>query len=260
MAENTELKPENTQEQEASQLTEIEQRAIDMGWRPKEEFDGPEDDFIDAKEFVRRKPLFDKIEAQSKETKQLRKALDALTNHYNAREEAAIKNALSKLQAARKEAITNSDGEAFAAIDAEIKRVEKDAEKLKAVEAEVQPEIHPEFQAFLNKNPWYSSTRSMQAWADDYGIELRKQGMTPSEVLKRIEQEVKKEFPHKFKNPNKENAPSVESGKGEGSTREAFELSEQERKVMNTLVSTKQMTKEEYIKQLKAMYPERVKK
>lgn len=43
-----------------------EAKALEMGWRPKEEWDGPEEDFIDAKEYVRRKSLFEKIEHQNK--------------------------------------------------------------------------------------------------------------------------------------------------------------------------------------------------
>ena len=44
-----------TQEQtQQVELSEIEVKAMNMGWRPIEEFDGPEDEFIDAKEFVRR--------------------------------------------------------------------------------------------------------------------------------------------------------------------------------------------------------------
>ena len=49
-------------EQEAPELSPIEQKAIQMGWRPKEQFEGDEEEFIDAKEFVRRQPLFDRIE------------------------------------------------------------------------------------------------------------------------------------------------------------------------------------------------------
>jgi cytochrome c556 len=67
--------------EQAPQRSDIETRALEMGWRPKEEFEGSEDDFIDAKEFVRRKPLFEKIEHQSKELKQIKQALEACKGH-----------------------------------------------------------------------------------------------------------------------------------------------------------------------------------
>ena len=116
---NQEL-PDGTGEQvpdTTPQVSEIEQRALDMGWRPREEFQGSDDDFIDAKEFVRRKPLFDKIEHSSKEIKELRKAFNALTEHYTKVKETEYNRALSSLKAARREAMTNGDGERFDVLD-----------------------------------------------------------------------------------------------------------------------------------------------
>ena len=57
--ENQEVQTKENQNQEAQpkELSAIEQRAIEMGWRPQEEFNGDEEDFIDAKEFVRRKNI-----------------------------------------------------------------------------------------------------------------------------------------------------------------------------------------------------------
>lgn len=254
-----ETKPvEGQTTQETPQFTEIEQRAMEMGWRPKTEFEGDDESFIDAKEFVRRKPLFDKIETQSKEIKNVRKAIEALQQHYSAREAAAVENALSKLRTARQAAITDSDGESFEAIDTEIKRVEKEAERLKALDVkpdEVVQEIHPEFQAWTNRNRWYNTDEDMRDWADARGVKLAKDGKSPSEVLAELEKLVKKTFPQKFVNPNKSSAPDVESGsRGTSSTKsDGFEMTEQERKIMNTLVASKTMTKEKYIAELKAI-------
>lgn len=255
-----EIKVEDTQQeqQQASGPTETEKKAMEMGWRPKTEFAGDEDSFIDAKEFVRRKPLFDKIEVQSKEIKNVRKAIEALQQHYTTREAAAVEQALTKLRTARQSAITDSDGESFEAIDTEIKRVEKESERLKRLDTlPVQrEELHPEFQVWTSKNDWYNKTTSMRAWADTRGVELAQQGLVPADVLRTIEKEVKTEFPHKFTNPNKTNAPDVENSSKAGSVsgkQNSFDLTEQERKIMNTLVGGGHMTKEKYLDQLKAI-------
>jgi hypothetical protein len=257
MTEENKTEQVASEQQEAPQLTDIEQRALEMGWRPKEEFAGNEDDFIDAKEFVRRKPLFDKIESQSKEIKNVRKAVEALKEHYSAREAAAVQTALGKLKEARQEAITNADGAAFDEIDTEIKRVEKEADRLQKLDTEqtAEPELHPEFVSWVNRNSWYGNVGYMRKWADDYGVELARQGLSPAEVLKKVETAVKKEFAHKFTNPNKAGAPDVEAGgrSSGGKSADKFELTPQEEKVMKTLVSTKVMTKEDYIAQVKAM-------
>ena len=96
----------------------------------------------------------------------------------------------------------------------------------------------------------------MRKFADDFGTNLASQGLAPADVLKQVEQAVRKEFPHKFTNPNKEHAPSVEQSRGAGKTAgketDSF-LSDQERKVMNDLVRSGLLTKEKYIADLKAV-------
>lgn len=232
----------------------VEQRALEMGWRPKEEFDGDEVDFIDAKEFVRRKPLFDKIEHQSKEIKNVRKALDALQQHYTKVQQTEYNRALAKLQEARAEAVSDADGETFTKLDNEIKRVEKEAAELKVAQVEEVSEVPAEFAAWQNKNQWYTTVDYMRTFADREGIKLAKQGLSPREVLVKVEQAVKAEFPNKFKNPNKESAPDVSNGDTRGTNRSRsndIEMSDMERKIMNTLVGSGQITKEKYISDLK---------
>jgi len=249
--------PEPQETPQEKQYTEIEQRALDMGWRPKEEFDGSEDDFIDAKEFVRRKPLFDKIEHQSKELKNFRKTLEAFKQHYTAVEKAAVSKAYEQLKAARQEAISNADGDRFEQIDAEIKQVEKQAQAIQKMEVEPlvadEPQVHPEFAAWVNKNGWYNSVSYMRKYADEVGLQLAQQGVPRDEVLKKVADAVKKEFPTKFVNPNKAGAPSVESGSPapRAARSDRVELTDQERKIMNTLVASGEITKEKYLADLK---------
>lgn len=243
---------------EVKQPSEIENRAMEMGWRPKEEFDGDEDDFIDAKEFVRRKPLFDKIEATSKELKQVRKALEQFKTHYSSVKETEYNRALGALKAARKEALENNEGDRFESIDAEIKLVETQFEQVKKDKdtpiVQDEPSPAPEFTAWKERNQWYDKKRFMKAYADDIGVEYHKQGLTPQEVLKKVEQDVRKKFPDEFVNPRKAAAPNVETSRGGGSTDKAEEgLSAQERMIMNTLVRGGHITREQYLADLKAI-------
>ena len=70
-----------------------------------------------------------------------------------------------------------------------------------------------------------------------------------------IEKAVREEFPNKFRNPNKDTAPAVESSGNKGTkSGKGFseaDLDDRERKVMNSLVRQKIMTKEEYLADLK---------
>lgn len=248
---STETTTETSVEKEYSP---IEQKALELGWRPKEEFDGDDEAFIDAKEFVRRQPLFDKISSQSREIKEVRKALDAFKQHYTVVQESAYQKALKELKSARAQAVSEGDGEKFDALDAEVKSVEKQVEVLKYAQvAPVSGESHPEFEAWQNQNRWYSTTKYMREYADEYGAELHKKGYSPAEVLKAVSEAVKKEFPHKFVNPNKETALPTQGGTKSTRKVDNFEstLSQDEKRVMDTLVRANAITKEKYLADLK---------
>jgi hypothetical protein len=245
---------------ETKEPSDIEKRAIDMGWRPKEEFEGEEDDFIDAKEFVRRKPLFDKIETTGKELKQVRKALEQFKHHYDKVRENEYNRAMRALKAARKEALENGEGERFEAIDTQIKEVETQVQELQKSQQSpvVQDEatVPYEFQVWSDRNRWYGTKTYMKVWADEFGQNLLNQGLTPQAVLTRVESEVRNQFPKEFNNPRKSQAPSVESSRNTGTSKKStdnYPLTEDQRKAMNNFVRLKLMSKEEYIQSLQAL-------
>lgn len=251
------VKTEVFQEETAQpEFTDIEHRAMDMGWRPKEEFNGSEDDFIDAKEFVRRKPLFEKIEAQGKQLKNAIKTLEAFKLHYGKVQETEYQRALTTLKSERKLALENGDGEKFEQLDDEIKEVEKHAEEVRAVATtpvESSGEDHPTFQSWKQRNGWYSNDEDMRAYADGLGTRLQQKGMAPEDVLSEVEKKVKEVFPTKFTNQNKRQAPNVNSST-ERPSRNANELvsmSSTEKAIMDQLVSSGTITKEAYLADFK---------
>lgn len=255
--------PEQTapEAKEQPQHSEIEQRALEMGWRPKEEFDGSEDDFIDAKEFVRRKPLFDKIETQSREIKKVHKALEEFKHHYSKVEESAYRKAVSDLKAKQKEALKDGDVDEFYKIQEELDTANEAVVALKQQQNDVPAvaEEAPQFVEWKSKNPWYNSMPHMKVYADDYGTKLARQGMAPEQVLKAVEKAVREEFPNKFRNPNKDKPGAVEASSGKSGARKGaeYELDDRERKIMNTLVSSGAVTKDQYIADLKKVKGEK---
>lgn len=252
------LEQNNVSEQKVVEPSPIEKKAMEMGWKPKEHFSGNEEDFIDAKEFVARQPLYDTISHTKRELRQLKDGFEALKSHYTNVRDFEYKRALETLKKERQTAITNGDGERFTEIDDEIKQVEEQRAKLQetATSAPTQ-EVAPEFQRFVNANPWYSNVKYMREFADEFGLRLHNQGMAPSEVLKEVEKAVRKEFPQKFSNPNKEQAPNVEAGSkgGASAKRESFKLTAQEEQIFATLHKSdpKTFTREKYIEQIKAV-------
>ena len=250
---NTEVVETSTSET-AKELSPMEQKALEQGWRPKEEFNGDPESFIDAAEFVRRGELFSKIEHQSKELKQVRQALEALKDHHSKVKETEYKRALASLDSARKQALADGETERFFALEEKIEEVkaekaEFDAE-LKSVPTKDAPQPPQEFVNWVNQNKWYESDKAMRAYADRLGAELAS-SYPPATVLTMVEKEVKKEFSHKFTNPKTTRPMAVEPAGRGGSTSGGFALTPDERDIMRKFVRSDVMTEQEYIAELK---------
>lgn len=237
-------------------LTPIQEKALDQGWKPKEQFEGDESEFIDAAEFVRRGELFQKIEHQSKELKSVKQALEAFKQHHSKVAESEYNRALKSLQESRKQAFVDGETEKAFAIEEQIEEVK--AEKATAQREAATPavqELNPEFVAWTGKNPWYQSDRAMRSYADSVGLDLARQGFSPSEVLRKVEEDVRKEFAHKFTNPKRDRPNAVEgtSRGGVSVQRGTVEMDSGEREVMRKLVRAGALTEAEYMVEFKRM-------
>jgi hypothetical protein len=257
MSEELEQTPGGESAPEQREFSPVEQKAVEQGWRPKEEFSGDPEAFIDAAEFVRRGELFSKIEHQSKELKVVRAALEALKEHNSKIKETEYKRALKTLDEARKQALVEGETDRFFALEEKIEEVKAEKadfdKSIDAVQAPAEQELNPEFVSWVNKNNWYESNKAMRAYADKVGIELAQEGHRPSEVLKLVEAEIKKEFAHKFQNAKTSRAQAVESPSRTGTSSGGFQLSDDERRIMRRFVESGVMTEKDYIQQLKGV-------
>jgi hypothetical protein len=246
---------EETQEQEgqgqAPDPVVVEAQA--QGWVPKEEFQGEEHKWVDAGEFLRRGELFKKIDQVSKTAKRAEQTLQEFKAHYAKVKEAEYQHALATLKAERKVALVEGDYEKVDAIETRMDGVKAEAATIQTeVNTPPPPEVYPEVANWVEKNKWYSTDLPMKAYADTVAVQLNKQGISGSSLLEGIDREIRKAFPAKFSNPNRERAGAVESSTTKGSSRrDAYELSDQERRIMNTFVRDGVMTEKEYISDLK---------
>lgn len=256
MAEEQELPAGTSTEEVKFEPTEIEQRAMESGWVPENEWDGDKSQWRPAKEFLDRGELFKKIDDQNRSVKELKRALDDMKRHHQTVRETEYARALQALKDQKKAALVEGDADEVVRIDDQIDLVRDEQTKLKqnVVQEEYTAEPAPEFVSWVSHNKWYESDTNMKTWADGIGRNLAAAGMKPEKVLQEIEKQVKEVFPNKFRNVNRDKPGSVEGssnkgGKGSGS----FVLSDDERRVMQRFVRSGVMTEAEYIKDLKSV-------
>lgn len=255
----------------------VESQAREQNWRPKEEWvenGGDPTKWKDAATFVRDGELFSKISELKNQTKaaqqtarEAQQQVNVIRDHYNRVEEAAKQRLISDLKSAKKQALEDGDAGRVVEIDDQISNL-KTVQAQQAVQAQQQRQAaqalanqpNPEFVEWVGKNPWYSQDQGMQEEADGLGIAhaQRNPNKSAGDVLKYVDQQIRKLHPEKFSNPNREHAPKVEgTSTPVNRGNDSFELSPEERQVMNTLLKIKGpdgkpfMTKDKYISDLK---------
>lgn len=219
---------------EAPTQNEIEEVAKELGWNP--EYEG--EDAKTAKEFIlnskdiqktqrnHAKKLQEQLESTRGEVEELRNGFSAFEDHIRkttAAEVAQWKNRVKSLEANRKEALRDGD------VDA-VERIEKEIETTKQHKPEAPPKASfpgkKDVAKWVGETDWYNPNSSnhnkdAQAYADaiysDNLIYDRTTGepvglkLPVARMLKKIEREVKKEFPELFEEtPAQQKAPAVE--------------------------------------------------
>ena len=234
-------------------LSAAEEKAMEQGWVPQDEWDGDPEQWRPAKEFLDRGELFKKIEDQNRTIKEFKRALDDLKGHHAKTRETEYARALQALKAQKIAALEEGDAAAVIKLDDQIDLVKDEQSKLKTAPAETQNQPNPEFTEWVDKNKWYENSQPMRAYADALGRDLAYKGLAPSAVLKEVERQVREEFPNKFSNPNRNKPGAVEgsTNKGGKSGSDSMSLSDDERRVMQRFIRTGVMTEKEYMTELK---------
>lgn len=209
------------EEQEEAPQAEADARL--MGWVPKDEFRGNPDEWMDAEAFVRRgreitpilrknnERLLNKVRELETKLMEDRNTFGEFRKYHETTLENQRASALAQLKAARKEAIANSDGDAFEQIEEHIKQVE--AFKGPEVKPAAKPVEHPpEVKAWFDKNSWYQEDIVLQDVANEVAERLARgrpdlQGVEFLETVKTI---VTERMPQKFKNPARNGPAQVE--------------------------------------------------
>ena len=238
--------------------TQEEVKAMEDGWKPKEDFiaaGGDESTWRPAREFNDRGELFGKIDDLKKELRSTKRNMGTLKTHYEKVREVEFTRALDTLKKQKKDALEAGDAQEVVNIDERIDSTKAQMVQLKNEVPQIEEvPVHPAFQSWIDKNRWYERNTEMRDFADGVGFSYKNANphKTPQDVLKYVEEKVTLAYPTQFTNPKRAAPSAVEAG---GSPRKhvqgTFELTGDERRVMNRLVSSGVLTEAKYIADLK---------
>lgn len=244
-------------EAEAPEIS-AEDRALTMGWTPKEQFKGDPSKWVDAETFVKRgeeflpflkannRRLEQAHERSQKELAELKASLKEVRDYTSKAEERAYQRALKDLQAELDQAAAAGDVEGVRAVTDDIRKLEKE------VSAPAPKDNEPP--AYLTDwkadNPWFESDRVLKAAAIEIAQELTEAGVTGKAQLDAVSKRIKAEFPTKFENPNRRQASAVE-GAGSAPRRSGkgyTDLPSDAKAACDRWVKQGLMTREDYVK------------
>ena len=234
--------------QEAPEASQFESEARAQGWVAAEEFRGSENDWVDAETFVRRgkeimpilrknnEKLLKELGEAKKAAEEAREAAKEFREFQKQQFERKTKDLevqLEQLKQAKRDAITQGDGDRAIAIDDAMddlkeQRIEA-KEELKAAEAKAaevpQVTADPTLNSWMDKNDWFGKDTRMTGIANGLGVSLRQENpnLNGQAFLDKLDAELAEVFPEKFGkkrtpnpmegSPNGTARPTVSSGK-----------------------------------------------
>ena len=277
MSEDTQVDTQQEGSQEAPEAAQHESEARAQGWVAKEEFRGSEDDWVDAETFVRRgreimpilrknneKLLKELGEAKkiAEEARESAKEFREYQKQQFERKTKELESQLEQLKQAKRDAITQGDGDRAIAIDDamdELKEQRQEAKQdLKAAEdkAKEVPQVtqDPTLNEWMDKNDWFGKDTRLTGMANGLGVELRRENpsLQGKAFLDKLDQELAEMLPEKFSKkrtpnpmegaPNGTARPSVSSGK-----KSYNNLPDDAKSACDKFVKQGLMTKEQYV-------------
>lgn len=250
----TEQQTEVTQTSEVA-VDSYEEEARSQGWRPKEEYEGDPNKWRPAKEFVERGELFGKIDTLGKELKDTRKALKMLQEHHTKVKETEFKRAVDELKGLQKRHLEEGNSDAYLETTELLTDLKAEQKAREVVQQNTPNAPDPRFVQWVDSNQWYKKDADMREYADFIGQRYANSNpdLDPEEVLVYVTKQVKTQFKDKFVNPNRAKPSAVEGASSTPSNKSSFELSDDERRVMNTFIRSGVMSKDDYIAELKKM-------
>jgi len=253
------------EEPEAPEVT-VKAIAKEMGWKGPDDYQGHEDDYVDAPEYIRRsKDIQDSMRQHLKDNKRKMSDMDRGIQDLKSHNEHVFKVQLSKqkqqideLRKQRREAIEEGDVEKVDSLEGKMSTIYSSAEP--PPDTPPSPKTDPEeianFEGWNKTNPWYrgkdgKGNKGMTEYADRMA-DLPEYALLPYDrKLKTVTGLVRKAYPEQFRSKTP-GVNSVEAPQGSGGKRQftSRDLSSEQKNIMDNFVKRGIMTEKKYINDL----------
>lgn len=190
-------------------LTEEETRAINLGWKPKDQWQGSPDEWVPAKWWLKYGDVEQRLLAAEQENKHKEKVLGSMKSHYTRVKEDAMAEVKQTIQRQKREALKNEDYQRVAELDAELEVLEGGLKnKFANVDKQVNEDTKqsgppPEFFEWQRHNPWYKPGTNDEVTGEADALALAYVARNPNSdyktMLNHVTDRIKKVFPDKFK-------------------------------------------------------------
>ena len=259
-------------ENKQAEISPQQARAEGDGWRPQEEWTGDPGQWVDYREFNVRGELMGRIQEQSSiinnqkgQIDEVKTALKDLSAMQDKIADAQYNKLVKQLRARKAAAIEEGEGQTVIEIDEELDTLKEQRDEVSAKTAEPQDASNEDDQQVLDpavqtwisnsQNQWYNTDTRMRNIANAIAAEIAtaNPGLRPGEVLKRMDDELRKEMPNKFSGKNTVDGGDSQNGDNtrRGKTRTFHDLTEDQQGICKRLVKLGTFkTEAEYIEQL----------
>lgn len=191
------------------------EKASKSGWTDKDAWVAAgkdPDEWVDAKEFIARKPLYDRIHKQERAIRERDERIEAVSKYAANAAKAEREKVLAEIDAEKRQAFESGDYDALKAAERKEREVLAEPQQQAPQSAEPKPvEAPPEVKDFAKRNEhWFEKDKDMTDFAvakvEGY---VRGEGMALNDALKKADEDVRRVFSHKFANPNKDKPSAV---------------------------------------------------
>lgn len=187
-----------------------------QGWVPEEEFNGPEGKWVDAETFVKKGKEINALlrkdnEFLKREVAEMKSTMIEFKKFHAETEKRAYERAMADLREQKKEAIAAGDGEKVLQVDDAIEDL-KTARKEEKAAATPSNQPDPAFLEWADNNPWFGTDKELTDEANLIGavVKQQKPHLAGSDFLDEVTKRVKKMYPEKFTNANRNRPNPVE--------------------------------------------------